>query len=75
MELLTHTIERSYQTESDKGGLVIRKALYGKLSTEQPDDASVVNVTKQLQALVVSSRLDLPPQTTLVIYLIIFFPV
>lgn len=66
MELLKETVERSYEVESDKGGLVIRKALYGKLSTEQPNEEDVANVTRAMQAMVINSRLDLPTQTALV---------
>ena len=29
------TVDRSYEVESRKGGLVIKKALYGKLEGEQ----------------------------------------
>ena len=31
MELMQETVERSIESEEKKGGLVIRKALYGKL--------------------------------------------
>jgi hypothetical protein len=31
MDLMQEVIARSYETEEEKGGLVIRKALFGKL--------------------------------------------
>lgn len=34
VELMKETVERSYNTERSKGGLVIKKALFGKLSGE-----------------------------------------
>ena len=34
VELMKETVERSVEAEERKGGLVIRKALYGKLLNE-----------------------------------------
>lgn len=31
VELMKETVDRSYEVEESKGGLLIRKALYGKL--------------------------------------------
>ncbi len=37
LELMTETVERSIETEERKGGLVIRKALFGKLIKDNED--------------------------------------
>ena len=33
VDLMKETVERSYEVEEKKGGLVIKKALYGKLGS------------------------------------------
>ena len=37
VELMKETVERSIEIEEKKGGLVIRKALYGKLLKEEDE--------------------------------------
>ena len=34
VELMTQTVDRSIETEERKGGLVVKKAIYGKLHAE-----------------------------------------
>ena len=34
LDLMKETVDRSYEAEAKKGGLVIKKALYGKLGGE-----------------------------------------
>ena len=64
---MRETIDRIVETEEGKAGLVLRKALYGKLEGgESVDQSECVNVTRQLQALVTDSKLLLPPDTQLV---------
>ena len=67
LELLTQQIERSIATETAKNGLLIKKALYGNLNSDNAaDDGDVINVTQQVQSMVKDSKLILPANTTLV---------
>ena len=68
LELLSLQIERSYQTELERNGLIVKKALYGKLNTDNPDDCDVITVTQQVQAMIKDSKLVIPATSTLVSY-------
>ena len=68
LELLSLQIERSYQTELERNGLIVKKALYGKLNTDSPDDCDVITVTQQVQAMIKDSKLVIPATSTLVSY-------
>ncbi|GFR67976.1 DnaJ-like protein subfamily C member 11 [Elysia marginata] len=67
VELMRETFERSIEIEEKKLGLVIIKALYGKL--QNSDDGEVldhqcIDVTIPIQALVKDSKLILPETTS-----------
>ncbi|KAI0207079.1 DnaJ-like protein subfamily C member 11 [Lamellibrachia satsuma] len=63
VELMQATVDRSYEVESRKGGLVVKKALYGKLEGEQVRDSESINVTRPLQAVVHDSKLFIAEDT------------
>ena len=64
MQLMKESIERSYRIETEKGGLIIKKALFGNLDSQDPDE--VIQVAQQMQSLVKDSRIVIPANTQLV---------
>lgn len=65
VELMKETVDRSFEIEEIKSGLVIRKALFGKLSSKDEISLDCIDVTQPLQALVKDSKLLLPAGTVL----------
>ncbi|KAL8587316.1 hypothetical protein ACOMHN_045563 [Nucella lapillus] len=63
MELMKETVERNVDAEEKKMGLIIVKALYGKLQASDDGeliDKECIDVTVQLQSLVKDSKLIVP---------------
>ncbi|CAD5118078.1 DgyrCDS6817 [Dimorphilus gyrociliatus] len=65
LDLMKETVERSYNNEKAKGGLVIKKALFGKLSGENLQKSDCIDVTLPMQALVNDSKIVLPANTNI----------
>ncbi|KAK2188148.1 hypothetical protein NP493_143g03009 [Ridgeia piscesae] len=63
VELMKATVDRSYEMEDRKGGLVIKKALYGKLEGEQVSESEFINVSRPLQAIIHDSKLFIAQDT------------
>ncbi|XP_064598906.1 dnaJ homolog subfamily C member 11-like [Liolophura sinensis] len=68
ISLMKETVERSLEIEERKAGLIILKATYGKLTTDEDTEdrkgEDCIDVTIPLQALVKDSKLLLPENTT-----------
>lgn len=61
VELMMGTVERIIETEESKSGLIITKAVYGRLLSEgELSEDECINVTIPLQCLVKDSKLQLP---------------
>ncbi|ELT99888.1 hypothetical protein CAPTEDRAFT_177367 [Capitella teleta] len=65
MDLMQEVIARSYENEEEKGGLVIRKALFGKLQGDELHEHECIAVARQLQAMVKDSKIVIPAGTIL----------
>ncbi|KAK2157929.1 hypothetical protein LSH36_181g03013 [Paralvinella palmiformis] len=63
VELMKQTVDRIRESEERKGGLIIKKALYGKLEGESLTTTDYLTVTLQVQSLVNDSRLLIPEGT------------
>jgi len=57
VELMQDAVDRIYQSEKRKKGLVIKKAFYGKIEEENENNLQCISVEKQLQFLIKDSRL------------------
>ncbi|XP_031344930.1 dnaJ homolog subfamily C member 11-like [Photinus pyralis] len=63
VDLMTATYARICTDEESKKGLIINKALYGKILNEKSESEEVINVTIPLQCLVRDSKLVLYEQS------------
>ncbi|XP_061197810.1 dnaJ homolog subfamily C member 11-like [Saccostrea echinata] len=66
VELMEQTVERSLEYETRRNGLIILKALYGQLTTEDGElaESNCIDVKVPLQALVVESQLIILDSST-----------